>query len=82
MFASSAVEGRPRPAVVTGNMQKKMMAMFRIFRLICTEYLIAPFKTATPRIAIPGLGDRIFSMTQDDELVLSIPGKLLLPMYQ
>ncbi len=48
----------------------------------CTEYLIAPFKTATPRIAIPGLGDRIFSMTQDDELVLSIPGELLLPMYE
>jgi uncharacterized protein (DUF169 family) len=48
----------------------------------CTEYLIAPFKTANPRIAVPGLGDRIFSMTQDDELVLSIPGELLLPMYQ
>lgn len=48
----------------------------------CTEYLIAPFKTATPRIAIPGLGDRVFSMTQDDELVLSIPEKILLPMYQ
>jgi uncharacterized protein (DUF169 family) len=48
----------------------------------CTEYLIAPFKTATPRVAIPGLGDRIFSMTQDDELVLSIPGKLLMPMVQ
>lgn len=39
----------------------------------CTEYLIAPFKTGSPRIAIPGLGDRIFSMTQDDELILSIP---------
>jgi uncharacterized protein (DUF169 family) len=48
----------------------------------CTEYLIAPFKTANPRMAIPGLGDRIFSMTQDEELVLSIPGKLLVPMYQ
>lgn len=43
----------------------------------CTEYLIAPFKTDHPRIAIPGMGDRIFSMTQDDEMVFSIPGRLL-----
>jgi uncharacterized protein (DUF169 family) len=43
----------------------------------CTEYLIAPFKTGLPRIAIPGMGDRIFSMTQDDEMVFSIPGRLL-----
>ena len=48
----------------------------------CTEYLIAPLQTAAPRIAIPGLGDRIFSMTQDDELVLSIPGSLLLPLHE
>lgn len=41
----------------------------------CTEYLIAPFKTGLPRIAIPGMGDRIFSMTQDDEMVLALPGK-------
>jgi len=48
----------------------------------CTEYLVAPFKTAAPRIAIPGLGDRVFSATQDEELVLSIPGRLLLPMVR
>jgi len=48
----------------------------------CTEYLIAPFKTAAARIAIPGLGDRVFSATQDDELVLGISGELLLPMYR
>ena len=43
----------------------------------CTEYLIAPYKTQSPRVAIPGMGDRIFSMTQDDEMVFSIPGMLL-----
>jgi len=43
----------------------------------CTEYLIAAFKTAAPRVAIPGNGDRIFSMTQDDEMVFSLPGKEL-----
>jgi uncharacterized protein (DUF169 family) len=43
----------------------------------CTEYLLAPFKTQSPRVVIPGMGDRIFSMTQDDEMVLSIPGGIL-----
>jgi uncharacterized protein (DUF169 family) len=43
----------------------------------CSEYLIAPHKTQSPRVAIPGMGDRIFSMTQDDEMVFSIPGMLL-----
>jgi uncharacterized protein (DUF169 family) len=43
----------------------------------CTEYLIGPFKTGAPRIVIPGMGDRIFSMTQDEEMVFSIPGRLL-----
>jgi len=43
----------------------------------CTEYLIAPFKSGAPRIAIPGNGDRIFSMTQDDEMVFSMPGTCL-----
>jgi len=40
----------------------------------CTEYLIAPHKAGEARVAIPGNGDRIFSMTQDDELVFTIPG--------
>jgi len=46
-------------------------------KIECTEYLIAPHKTQSPRVAIPGMGDRIFSMTQDDEMVFSIPGILL-----
>lgn len=43
----------------------------------CTEYLVAPFKTGKPRVAIPGMGDRIFSMTQDDEMVFALPGAAL-----
>jgi uncharacterized protein (DUF169 family) len=43
----------------------------------CSEYLIAPHKTQAGRIAMPGMGDRIFSMTQDDEMVFCIPGHLL-----
>ncbi len=43
-------------------------------KIECSEYLIAPFKNAVPRVVIPGNGDRIFSMTQDDELVFALPG--------
>lgn len=43
----------------------------------CTEYLIAPMQEGNPRVAIPGNGDRIFSMTQDDEMVFAIPASLL-----
>ena len=41
----------------------------------CSEYLVAPFTSQSPKVAIPGMGDRIFSMTQDDEMVLALPGK-------
>jgi uncharacterized protein (DUF169 family) len=43
----------------------------------CSSYLIGPFKTDQVRVIIPGMGDRIFSMTQDDELVVSFPSRLL-----
>ncbi len=39
----------------------------------CSEYLVCPMKTGEPRVVIPGLGDRIFSMTMDDEMVFSLP---------
>lgn len=48
----------------------------------CDEYLIAPFKTGKPRVAIPGMGDRIFSMTQDDEMVFALPGSILETLVQ
>jgi len=48
----------------------------------CDEYLIAPFKTGKPRVAIPGMGDRIFSMTQDDEMVFALPGPALEALLQ
>jgi uncharacterized protein (DUF169 family) len=43
----------------------------------CSEYLISPFKKQEPRVAIPGMGDRVFSMTQDEEMVFAIPGRSL-----
>jgi uncharacterized protein (DUF169 family) len=48
----------------------------------CTEYLITPFKSQAPRVVIPGMGDRIFSMTQDDEMVFALPGKELQDLVQ
>jgi uncharacterized protein (DUF169 family) len=43
----------------------------------CSSYLIGPVKRGKARVTIPGAGDRIFSMTQDDELALSMPGAML-----
>jgi len=40
----------------------------------CSQYLVEPFIEKSPRVVIPGMGDRIFSMTQDDELVFALPG--------
>lgn len=51
-------------------------------KIECSEYLIAPFKLNSPRVAIPGMGDRVFSMTQDDELVFSLPGGKLPQLVQ
>ena len=51
-------------------------------KLECTEYLLAPFKTQAARIAIPGIGDRVFSMTKDDEIVFAMPGKYLTELVQ
>jgi len=43
----------------------------------CASYLISPYRSGKFTVVIPGMGDRIFSMTQDDELVLSLPASLL-----
>lgn len=43
----------------------------------CPEYLIRPLKTGEPRIVIPGPGDRIFSMTSDDEMIFAMPFSFL-----
>jgi uncharacterized protein (DUF169 family) len=42
----------------------------------CGSYLIGPYRTGRVVVTIPGQGDRIFSMTQDDELVVSFPTHL------
>ncbi len=46
----------------------------------CPEYLIRPMRTGRPRVVLPGPGDRIFSMTQDDEMIFAFPGDFLEPL--
>lgn len=46
-------------------------------RVACSDYLVAPYLLRAPIITIPGTGDRVFSGTQDTEIVLSIPYSLL-----
>ncbi|MEJ5349091.1 MAG: DUF169 domain-containing protein [Desulfosoma sp.] len=61
-------EGQAPCASVTGSFGGKVE---------CLQTLYAPYALKAPRLAIPGMGDRIFSMTQDDELVVAFPGGLL-----
>jgi uncharacterized protein (DUF169 family) len=58
---------------VTGNFGGKVE---------CDEYLIAPYKSQAPRVVIPGNGERIFAMTQDDEMALAVPGKYIKDLAQ
>jgi uncharacterized protein (DUF169 family) len=51
-------------------------------KLECSEYLITPFISQAPRVVIPGMGDRIFSMTQDDEMDFALPGEGLPDLVQ
>lgn len=62
------VEGAVPCASVTGSFGGKVE---------CLHTLYAPHALNAPRLAIPGMGDRIFSMTQDDELVVAFPGRWL-----
>ena len=43
----------------------------------CTEGILQTFKTKEPKVVLPGNGDRVWAMTQDDELAFTIPINLL-----
>ncbi len=43
----------------------------------CDEYLITPHKSQSPRMVIPGNGERIFAGTQDDEMAFVLPAASL-----
>lgn len=48
----------------------------------CDQCLITPYKKQSAWITIPGNGERIFAMTQDDELVFAFPGRLMNELAQ
>ena len=61
---------------ITFSMGKRVVGEFG-GKVECSQYLIGPYRTGEARVAIPGQGDRIFSMTQDDEMVVSLPAAFL-----
>jgi len=60
----------------TFDTEEKIQGLFG-GKVECPEYLIRPLKTGQPRIIIPGPGDRIFSMTADDEMIFAMPHSFL-----
>ncbi len=43
----------------------------------CTEGVLQTFKTSEPKVVLPGNGDRVWAMVQDNELAFTIPVGLL-----
>jgi uncharacterized protein (DUF169 family) len=43
----------------------------------CTEGVLQTLKTAEPKVVLPGNGDRVWAMVQDDEMAFTIPANRL-----
>jgi uncharacterized protein (DUF169 family) len=43
----------------------------------CTEGVLQTFKTGEPKVALPGNGDRVWAMVQDDEMAFTVPANRL-----
>jgi len=43
----------------------------------CLDGVLGTLRDERPRVILPGAGDRIFSGTQDDELIFAVPGSQL-----
>ena len=46
----------------------------------CTEGVLQTFKTGQPKVVLPGNGDRVWAMVQDEEMVFTIPADWLDPV--
>jgi len=46
----------------------------------CTEGVLQTFKTGEPKVVLPGNGDRVWAMVQDDEIAFTIPANWLDPV--
>jgi len=48
----------------------------------CTEGVLQTFKTGEPKVVLPGNGDRVWAMVQDDEIAFAIPANWLDPVIR
>jgi len=46
----------------------------------CTEGVLQTFRTGGPKLVLPGNGDRVWAMVQDDEMAFTIPSNWLDPI--
>ena len=48
----------------------------------CTEGVLQTFKTGQPKVVLPGNGDRVWAMVQDDEIAFAVPASWLDPVIR
>jgi uncharacterized protein (DUF169 family) len=48
----------------------------------CTEGVLQTFKMEQPKVVLPGNGDRVWAMVQDDEMVFTMPANWLDPVIR
>ncbi len=66
--------------LVHGATQETGVAVQSIFNGragTCTEGVLQTFKTRTPKVVLPGNGDRVWALVQDEEMVFTIPASWL-----
>ncbi len=66
--------------LVHGATQETGIAIHSIFSGrggTCTEGILQTFQTKEPKVVLPGNGDRVWAMVQDEELAFTIPVSLL-----
>jgi uncharacterized protein (DUF169 family) len=66
--------------LVHGATQETGVAVHSIFSGrggTCTEGVLQTFKTGEPKVVLPGNGDRVWAMVQDDEIAFAIPANWL-----
>jgi len=48
----------------------------------CTEGVLQTFKTGEPKVVLPGNGDRVWAMVEDEEMAFTIPANWLDPVVR
>jgi len=66
--------------LVHGATQEKGVAVQSVFSGragTCTEGVLQTFKTGKPKVVLPGNGDRVWAMVQDEEIAFATPANWL-----